>query len=72
MISHLKAFPDIQCSGCLRTQLWEGEGEPGAYRMFILENHTPECPYESRRGKRVTYDQVLGRVNDDPWRKPDA
>ncbi len=57
-MGHLKMLPPVQCEACMRTQLWEGEGEPGRYVFYFIEDHDEECPHIDRKGTKVLHSEL--------------
>ena len=57
-MGHLKMLPPVQCSACLRTQMWEGDGEPGKYVFYLVEDHDEECRYIHRKGVTVFHSEL--------------
>jgi len=57
-MDHLKMLPPVQCEGCLKTQLWEADGEEGRRVFYLVEDHSDECPHIGRKGTKVLHSEM--------------
>jgi len=38
--------------------MWEGDGEPGKYVFYLVEDHSDECSHIGRKGTKVLHSEM--------------